>query len=229
MKTLGLIGGMSWVSTIDYYRLINEGVNHRLGGSQYARCVIHSFNFGDIEELNARQDWDAYLELVTDAAEGLVRAGAEGLVLCANTAHVVADRLALRLSIPLIHIADPTASAVERAGVATVALLGTRATMEGTFFIDRLTRRGIRVLVPAPDDRELIHATIFAELGKGILRPETRRRYQEIIGALVAAGADGVVLGCTEIPLLIKPSDCPVPTFDTTALHAEAAVDFALG
>lgn len=225
---LGLVGGTSWVSTIDYYRLINEGVSARLGGSQAARCVIHSFNFADIIELTKRHDWDAILDLVSEASVNLRKSGADAIVLCANTMHIIADRLEERVRLPLIHIVDATASEIRRAGIERVSLLGTRYTMELPFFKDRLAWHGISSVVPEPADREFIHDSIFSELGKNIIRDETRARYLSIIDSLAKQGAKGSILGCTEIPLLIKQEHTTVPVFDTTALHARAAVDFAV-
>jgi aspartate racemase len=226
-RTLGLIGGTSWVSTIDYYRLINEGVTARLGGNQSASCLIHSFNFGTIQELVFRQDWDAFFTVVAAAAENLVRSGAEAIVLCANTKHVVADRLAARIQVPIIHIVDATAERIAAAGLDRVALLGTRFTMEMDFFRDRLAQQGIVSSIPGDDDREFIHRTIFGELGSGIFSASTKARYVSIMEQLGTAGAQGVILGCTEIPLLIKPGDTAMPLFDTTAIHSAAAVEFA--
>lgn len=229
MKTLGLIGGTTWLSTIEYYRLLNEGINERLGGMQYARCLLYSLNFGDIVKINETQDWDAALELFGDAAMRLKNAGAEGLVLCANTAHVIADRLEKRVGLPLIHIADATARAIRGAGLERVSLLGTRYTMELSFFRDRLAWHGITAVTPSATERDFIHGTIFGELAKNVIKPETRARYLEIMDRMAQQeGARGAILGCTEIPLLIKQSDTKLPVFDTTALHARAAVDFAL-
>ncbi|HET9425618.1 MAG TPA: aspartate/glutamate racemase family protein [Gemmatimonadaceae bacterium] len=227
---LGLIGGISWVSTVEYYRLINEGVNARLGGLQFARCIIHSLNFADVAEINKRQDWDAALELLGAAGENLKRSGAEGLVICANTMHVIADRLEARVGLPLIHIADATALEIRRAGLERVSLLGTRYTMELPFFRDRLAWHGITAVMPNAEERDFIHDSIFSELAKNIVRPETRDRYLRIIERMEKQeGAKGSILGCTEIPLLIRQSDTAIPVFDTTALHSRAAVDFALG
>ena len=229
MKTLGLIGGISWLSTAEYYRLINEDVGVRLGGIQSARCIIHSLNFADVAEINARQDWDAALDLFGDAGAHLKRSGAEALVICANTMHVIAERLENRVGLPLIHIVDATAAEIRRAGLERVSLLGTRYTMELDFFKDRLAWHGITAVVPESADREFIHQTIFNELGKNIMREETRARYVSIIELMAKRnGAKGAILGCTEIPLLIKQGDTTVPVFDTTALHARAAVDFAM-
>jgi aspartate racemase len=228
MKTLGLIGGTTWLSTIEYYRLINEGVAARLGGNQAARCIVHSFNFGDIVEINKREDWDALFELVRDAAVNLRKSGVDGIVLCANTLHIIADRLEERVQLPLIHIVDATAAEIRRAGIERVSLLGTRFTMEKPFFKDRLAWHGITPTIPEPDDRAFIHESIFSELGKNIFTDETRARYVSIIESLSKQGARASILGCTEIPLLVKQTDTTVPVFDTTAIHARAAVDFAL-
>jgi aspartate racemase len=229
MKMLGLIGGTTWLSTVDYYRLLNEGVNERLGGMEYARCLMYSLNFGDIVKINERQDWDAALELFSDAATRLKNAGAEGLVLCANTAHVIADRLEKRIGLPLVHIADATAHAIRKAGLERVSLLGTRYTMELDFFKDRLAWHGVTGIVPNAAEREFIHGTIFGELARNVIKPETRARYIEIMERMEKQdGARGAILGCTEIPLLIKQSDTTIPVFDTTALHVRAAVDWAL-
>jgi aspartate racemase len=228
MKTLGLIGGTTWLSTIEYYRLLNEGVSARTGDVHTARCIIHSFDFADILEINKRQDWDACLELVAAAALNLKRSGAEGIVLCANTLHVVAERLEPRVGLPIIHVVDAVAAEIRRVGLERVSLLGTRFTMELPFFKDRLNWHGIGAIIPEPGDREFIHQSIFAELGKNVFRDETRARYLSIIASLDKQGARGSILGCTEIPLLIKQTDTTIPVFDTTALHARAAVDFAL-
>ena len=228
MKTLGLVGGTSWVSTVDYYRYLNEEINSRLGGNEFATCVIHSFNYGDIQKLTSKQDWDRLLEVVGAAADGLCNAGAEGIVLCANTMHLLADRLQERLNVPIIHLVEATAADIRRAELDVVILLGTRFTMEMDFFKERLLRHGIHTVIPEAADREFIHGTIFGELGRGECRPETKERYLEIIDSLTKAGAQGAILGCTEIPLLLKQSDSQVPLFDTTRLHASAAASFAL-
>jgi aspartate racemase len=228
MKPLGLIGGMSWVSTIDYYRGINERANARVGGMQYPTLMIHSINFADVAGFNARRDWDGLLEMTTVIGRHLRDAGAEGILLCANTAHIVAEPLQERVGLPVIHIADATAEAVKGAGLETVGLLGTRFTMELDFFKERLRRHGIETLIPSDDDRTFIHESIFAELGKGILRDETRARYIGAMEQLAANGAEGVILGCTEIPLLIKSEHSALPLFDTTSIHVGAAVEFIL-
>ena len=229
MKTLGLIGGISWLSTVEYYRYINEGVNARLGGLNNAKSIIHTLNMADVAEINKRQDWEAALALLGSAAVHLQRAGAEALVICANTMHVVADKLEQRAGIPLIHIADATAKEIRAQDIDRVAVLGTKYTMELAFFRDRLAWHGITAVIPTDAEREFIHDSIFSELAKNVITPATRDRYLAIIGRMAAEdGAGGAILGCTEIPLLIKQSDTNVPVFDTTALHARAAVDFAL-
>jgi aspartate racemase len=228
MKTLGLIGGTSWVSTIDYYRLINEGVNRRLGGNQFAECLIHSFNYADIQKLTFAGDWEGVEKKVADAAVGLRDAGAQGIVLCANTMHIVADGVRQATGLPLIHIVDAVAADVAKKGLERVALLGTRFTMEKDFFKDRLAAHRIRATIPGDSDREFIHGTIFGELAGGTFSRETKSRYLDIISAMAADGAEGALLACTEIPLVVKQQDTDVPVFDTTALHAEAAVEFAL-
>lgn len=229
MRTLGLIGGISWASTIDYYRGINEEVNRRLGGLQYPQLVIYSLNYAQVQDFGKRDAWHEFLELTTRIGNDLKRTGAEGLLLCANTAHIVADDLQQRLGIPVINIVDETARAIERQGLKTVALLGTRYTMEKEFFTERLRRRGITPLIPDDDDRAFIHATIFDELGRGEIIPATRTRYLDAIAKLEKQGAEGAILGCTEIPLLIKSGDWHQPLFDTTAIHVQAAADFITG
>jgi len=228
MKTLGLLGGTTYLSTIDYYRLINEGVNKRLGGDQHAKCILHSFNFADMVEFNKRRDWDGLLDVIGAAAMNLKASGADGLLLCANTLHVIAERLEKKVGLPLISIVDATAAEIRRNGLNRVSLLGTRYTMELSFFKDRLAWHGVSAVVPDEADRDFIHRSIFDELGKNIIRDETRDRYLKIIDALGRQGAQGSILGCTEIPLLIKQDDVSVPVFDTTAIHSRAAVDFAL-
>ena len=228
MKTLGLMGGMSWVSTIDYYKLLNEGVNTRLGGNSAAQLAMYSVNFAEIAEIVAAGDWDRFLVLATRACTALEASGADAIMLCANTAHIVADRLQPRLKVPLIHLVDSVAAEIKRAGLDRVSLLGTRITMEADFFRDRLKASGITATTPGKADRDWIHSTIFNELGKNIFLPATKQRYLDIIGGLAKDGAQGAILGCTEIPLIIKPDDLSAPSFDTTAIHANAAVDFAL-
>ena len=229
MKTIGLIGGMSWESTIPYYRLINETVRERLGGLHSAKVVVYSVDFHDIERLQHAGDWEASGEILAGAARSLAAAGAEFLVLCTNTMHRVAPAIATAAAIPLLHIADPTATAMRRAGYSTVGLLGTRFTMEEAFYRERLSERhGLRVLVPGPEDREIVHRVIYDELCQGVVTAESRGEYRRIMASLASQGAEAIVLGCTEISLLVSPQDSVVPLFDTTALHARAAAEEAL-
>ena len=228
MRRIGLLGGMSWESTELYYRIINEEVRTRLGGFHSARIVMASVDFADVEAMQAAGDWGAAGELLADEARGLEAAGAECLVLCTNTMHKVADAIEGAVDIPLLHLADVTAAAVRGAGLDRVALLGTRFTMEQPFYADRLRSHGIDVLVPEGDDLTLVHDVIYDELVLGVVRDESRAAYVDVVRRLAERGAGGVVLGCTEIELLIGPDDVDVPVFATTALHARAAVDFAL-
>ena len=230
MKTIGLIGGMSWESTVEYYRIVNEQVQRRLGGLHSARCVLYSFDFDDIETLQRRAAWDEATGRLIDAARAVERAGADFVVICTNTMHKMADDVAAAVSIPLLHIADATAERIKAAGVRKVGLLGTRFTMEEDFYAGRLRRpHGLEVVVPPESGRQVVHDVIYGELCRGEVRAASRQAYREIIAALVAAGCEGVILGCTEIGLLVKPADSPVPLFDTAAIHAEAAVEMALG
>jgi aspartate racemase len=229
VKTLGLLGGMTWHSTVDYYRLINEGVQARLGGSHSAELLLLSIDFVPIEKMQERGDWAGMGRVMGEWAKRLEDAGAEGLVICTNTMHRLADDVGRAIRIPIVHIADATAVAVKRAGLDAVGLLGTRYTMELDFYRGRLEKdHGLRVIVPDEAGRATVHDVIYRELTYGNLRDESRRAYGAIIEDLVRRGAQGVILGCTEIPLLVKQKDSPVPVFDTTALHAAAAVDFAL-
>jgi aspartate racemase len=229
MKTLGLLGGMSWESSAEYYRLVNEQVKARLGGLHSARCVLFSVDFAEIERLQQQGDWDTAGELLAQAAYQLELAGAELLVVCTNTMHRVAAAIQERIAIPFVHIADPTAEAIRRVKICTVGLLGTRFTMEQDFYRGRLVGRyGLNVLIPDAPDRETVHRMIYDELCLGQIVPASRIAYQAVIGRLVAAGAEAIILGCTEIGLLIGDQDSPVPLFDTTRLHAAAAVDMAL-
>jgi len=229
MKTIGLIGGMSWESTALYYRQLNEGAKARLGGLHSARVILYSVDFHDVERLQRSGEWDQAGELLADAARALSAAGADLLVLCTNTMHKVAPAIEKAVDLPLLHIADPTGDALRRAGVTRVGLLGTRFTMEQAFYRDRLSERhGLEVLVPQTDDRETVHRVIYEELCLGEIRAESRVAYQRIMTALVERGAQALILGCTEIGLLIGANDAPVPLFDTTALHATAALEAAL-
>jgi len=229
VKTLGLIGGTTWHSTVDYYRLINQGVQDRMGGHSSASMVMVSVDFAPVQALQDRGDWTELGRLMVRAAKTLEGAGAEAIVICANTMHQLAPDIEAAVRLPILHIADAAAAAVKARGLTSVGLLGTRFTMEMDFYRGRLEKgHGLEVLVPEAAEREIVHQVIYDELGRGIVREESRRAYIEIIEKLVRHGAQGVILGCTEIPLLIKEKDSPVPVFDTTALHAAAAVDFAL-
>jgi aspartate racemase len=230
MKTIGMIGGMSWESTLPYYRHVNEAIKARLGGLHSARLVLYSVDFHEIEQLQRSGDWQRAGALLGEAAVSLERAGAEFLVLCTNTMHKVADAIEQAVGIPLLHIADPTAEAIRASGLQRVGLLGTRFTMEQPFYRERLeSRHGIQVLVPDEADRLLVHRVIYEELCLGTVREESRQAYREVIARLVAQGAQAVILGCTEIGLLVGDADAAVPLFDTTLLHARAAADQALG
>lgn len=229
MRTLGLIGGMTWHSTADYYRLINEGIHERLGRSHSAEMVLLSVDFEPVEAMQESGDWAAMGRLMAAAARRLETAGAEGLVICANTMHRLAAEVTGAVRIPLLHIADAAAAAVKKSGLRTVGLLGTRYTMELDFYRGRLeAKHGLRVVVPEEPGRTTVHEVIYKELGHGLVREESRRAYVQVIEDLRRRGAEGIILGCTEIPLLVRPQDSPLPIFDTTALHAAAAVDFAL-
>ncbi|MDH6704025.1 aspartate racemase [Kitasatospora sp. MAA19] len=228
MKTLGLIGGMSWESTAEYYRLLNELTRDRLGGLHSAPLVLYSVDFAAVERLQSEGRWTEAGELLADAARSLEAAGAELLLICTNTMHKVADQVAAAVSTPLLHLADATARAVRAAGLRRVGLLGTAFTMEQDFYRARLAAHDLDVLVPDPDGRALVHRVIYQELCLGVVREESRAAYRRVIDDLVAAGAEGIILGCTEIELLVRPEDSPVPVFPTTRLHAEAAIDAAL-
>ena len=228
MKMIGLIGGMSWESSAQYYRLINEGVRAARGPSSSAKCLLWSFDFAEIALLQRLGDWDRQEKLLIDAAQRLELAGAQVLLICTNTLHKVAQGVQAAVQIPLLHIADPTGQAVAAAGLRKVGLLGTTFTMEQNFFKDRLAQFGLEVLVPKPDDRAAVHRIIYEELVAGQIHEASRAAYREVIARLVAAGAEGIILGCTEIMLLIGPQDSAVPLFDTVQLHAEAAVRLAI-
>ncbi len=229
MKTIGLIGGLSWYSTLDYYRYINQGVNERLGGDEAAELILYSVNFGEIKRLTVEGNWKDIAAIMIDAAKKIETAGAECVLLGANTMHHIAGEVAAAVRIPLLHIADAAAAAINQQKIRTVALLGTKYTMQFDFYRQKLTVHGITTIIPGPEDAEYINNSIYRELGKGIFREETLKRYQGIIARLIEQGAEGVILGCTEIPLLIQQADCPIPVFDTTKLHAAAAVEFSTG
>ncbi|MBU3062046.1 aspartate/glutamate racemase family protein [Nocardia sp. NEAU-G5] len=229
MRIIGLIGGMSWESTAEYYRLLNELTRERLGGLHSSRCIVYSVDFAEIERMQVAGEWERAGQVLAEAAKALEAAGAELLLICTNTMHKVADQVSDVVSVPLLHLADTTAAAVRTAGRTTVGLLGTAFTMEQDFYRGRLAERGLEVLIPGPADRDMVHRVIYDELCQGIIRPESRAAYRRVIDELVSRGAEGVILGCTEIELLIRPDDSPVPVFPTTRLHAEAAVAAALG
>lgn len=229
MRKIGLVGGMSWLSTIEYYRFINEGINAALGGSNFAECIIYSLNFDDLQKRISAGNWDAVAELISDAGEKLKQAGAEAIMLCANTAHAVADQVAEKVQLPVIHIVTATADAINKKGLKKVGLLGTKFTMEMDFFKQKLRQHNIEPIIPEDQDtRNYIQHTLINELGKDIIKPETKQAYLSIIDQLIERGAEGIILGCTEIPLLIGQADVSVPVFDTTRIHSEVGVKFML-
>ena len=228
MKTIGLVGGTTWVSSADYYKLINEKVNQQLGGLNFAQCILYSFNFADIKKLIDEQDWVTILNLVTGVCRHLISAGAEGIILCANTMHLIADDLSSNINVPIIDITEATAKTIKHQGLKRVGLLGTKFTMENDFFKKKLLAYQIDTVIPCEIDRSFIHTSIFDELGKGILQETTKHRYLQIIDTLTKEGAEGIILGCTEIPMLIKQIDCLIPLFDTLSLHVEDVVKFLL-
>lgn len=229
MKTIGLIGGMSWESSLEYYRILNETVKERLGGLHSAKCIMYSVEFAEIEMLQHAGRWDEAAQKMVEAGQSLERAGADFLVLCTNTMHKLAPELEAGVSIPLLHIADATAEAIKTAGISRVGLLGTRFTMEQAFYRQRLEEKHrLQVFIPDDADRELVHNVIYGELCLGVVKPESRRGFVAIIDKLVASGAQGIILGCTEIESLIRQEDTTMPVFPTTRIHATAAVDYAL-
>ncbi len=229
MRTIGMLGGMSWESTALYYRLTNELVRDRMGGLHSARIVLASVDFAEVEALQVAGDWDRAGELLGAEAARLEAAGADFLVLCTNTMHKVAPAIEAAVGIPLLHLGDATGTAVRAAGLDTIGLLGTGFTMSQDFYRDRLASHGLRVLVPGEHDQRMVHRVIYDELCLGVVRAESRAAYVEVVGALVARGAQGVVLGCTELELLLAQDDLTVPVFPTTRIHVEAAVERALG
>jgi aspartate racemase len=229
MKMIGLIGGMSWESSAEYYRILNQGVRDRLGPTASARCLLWSFDFSEIERLQHDGDWPALTDRMIDAARRLETAGADVLIICTNTMHRMAESVQEAVPVPLLHIADPTAERIKAAGLHRIGLLGTAFTMEQDFYKGRLAdKHALDVLVPGEADRATVHRIIYEELVAGIVTPASRDAYREIIARLVARGAEAVILGCTEIMLLVGPGDSTVPLFDTTAIHAEAAIELAL-
>jgi aspartate racemase len=229
MKTIGLIGGMSWESSIEYYRIINEAVKQRLGGLHSAKCIMHSVDFAEVEPLQHEGRWEEAAEHMVRAAQSVEAAGADFLMLCTNTMHKTAEEIEKGVSIPLLHIADATAEKIKSDGLTKVGLLGTRFTMEDNFYKGRLIERhSLSVLAPDEAQRKIVHQVIYEELCLGEIRPASRQKFAEIMDGLVSQGAEAVILGCTEIGLLVGVDDCRVPVFDTTEIHAEAAVDLAL-
>jgi aspartate racemase len=229
MKTIGMIGGMSWESSLEYYRIVNETVKSRRGGFHSARCVMYSVDFAEIEQFQHAGDWDSATRLLQDAARSLERAGADFFIICTNTMHLMADEVEAAVTIPLLHIVDVTAEAIQAQRHSTVGLLGTRFTMEQDFYKGRLKdRHGISVLIPGEEERTTIHNILYKELCLGEIRSASQETFREIIGRLAARGAEGVILGCTEIPLIVRAEDYHLPLYDTTSLHAQAAVTYAL-
>ena len=229
MRRIGLLGGMSWESSAEYYRLLNVLVRERLGGLASAECLLYSVNFAEIEAMQVEGRWEDAGTRLAEAARSLEAGGADLVLLCTNTMHKVADVVAGAVAVPLLHLGDTTADAVRRAGHSTVGLLGTAFTMEQDFYRDRLASHGLTVLVPDAEDRALVHRVIYEELCLGVVRPESRVAYVSVVERLAVAGAEGVVLGCTEIELLIGQGDVDLPVFPTTRLHVEVALDLALG
>jgi len=229
MKVIGLIGGMSWESTLEYYRIINESVRDELRGLHSAKCVLYSVDFAEVAELQRQGQWAEAAQLLTSAAQSVEKAGADFVLICTNTMHKLADLIQAGIGIPLLHIADATAEKVKQAGLQRVGLLGTRFTMEDGFYRDRLTNQhGLQVVIPNPEDRANVHRIIYEELCVGTIRPESKVQLAGIMSRLVEMGAQGIILGCTELGLLLDAGDTHVPLFETTRLHALAAVEYAL-
>lgn len=229
MKTIGLIGGMSWESSVEYYRIINETTREKLGGLHSAKSLMVSVDFAEIERLQHEDRWEEAAQILLDCAKDLERGGADFILLCTNTMHKVADQITSGINIPFLHIADATAEVIVKAGIRKIGLLGTRFTMEHDFYKDRLIKNyGLEVLVPEEGEREIVHRVIYDELCLGQVREASRQRYKEIMQSLVDRGAQGIILGCTEIELLIRQGDCTVPLFPTSRIHAVAAVEKAL-
>ena len=227
-NTLGIIGGMSWESTQTYYQLINQGIKQRLGGLHSADILIHSLDFAPIEALQMQGDWEEMAQILADSGKRLKQAGATGLLIATNTMHKVADRVIEATDLPLIHIADTTAQAIKAQGLSNIALLGTNFTMTQDFYKQRLLDAGLTVIIPNESQRDDIHCIIYDELCQGQILENSRQRYQQVITSLAQQGAEGVILGCTEIGLLISQEDSPIPVFDTTVIHANSAVEFLL-
>ena len=229
MKTIGMIGGMSWESSIEYYRIINQAVRTELGGLHSAKSIMYSVEFAEIEALQHQDRWDDAARIMVSAARSIEAGGADFVIICTNTMHKLYDSVQDGIKIPMLHIADATAEAVKARGIEKIALLGTRFTMEENFYKGRLVQNyGLEVIIPVDEDMEIIHRVIYDELCAGIIKPDSKQSYADIIERLVKEGAEGIILGCTEIGLLVKQGDSPVPLFDTTEIHAQAAVKYAL-
>jgi aspartate racemase len=228
MKTLGLIGGTTWVSTIDYYRLINQQVNKKLGGLNSAKILLYSVNFAEFNPPTDPSEWGTLTGKFSEISQNLEKAGADCIVFCANTPHIIADDIQRIINVPIISIAEETAKVVSQQNYKKVGLLGTRITMEQPFYKDKLMKYGVSVIIPDYEERKFIHSSILDEMAKEIFKKETKQKYLKIIDKLIKDGAEGIILGCTEIPILIKQSDVSVPLFDTTLIHATAIADFAL-
>ena len=228
MKTIGIIGGLSWFSTTVYYKTINELTNQRLGGSHSARILLYSVDFNDFKTLQEKNDWEGIEKLLTDIAQRLEKAGANCIVMATNTPHLVADIISQKIKIPLLHIAEETAKEITSQKINKVGLIGTKFTMENSFFKNRLAKYDIEAIIPNNSDRDFIHNSIFEELTKGIFKAETKNKYVQIIAELEKQGAKGIIFGCTEISLLLNQTDLSIMLFDTTSIHSRAAVDFAL-
>ena len=228
MKTIGLVGGITWHSSLDYYRIINEQINTMLGEDNTAKIILYSINYGEIKKLTHEENWDQIINIICHAAKKIEQAGADCLLIGANTMHKIADEVQSSINIPLIHIADATAKEIKKKNISTIALLGTKYTMQFNFFRDKLAEYEIETIIPGEEDVQMVNDSIYNELAKGIILSQTKQNYLHLINKLIEQGAEGIILGCTEIPLLIKQQDCSVPVFDTTYIHAMAAVNFAL-
>ncbi|MFJ7466964.1 aspartate/glutamate racemase family protein [Peribacillus frigoritolerans] len=228
MKTIGLIGGMSWESSLEYYRIINEEVKAKLGGLHSAKCILYSVDFEEIERCQAEGDWESSGKLLGDAALSLEKAGADMILICTNTMHKVIGHIEENVSLPILHIADSTAKQIQKSKISTVGLLGTKYTMEQDFYKTRIETNGIKVLIPNEEDRKVINKVIYEELCLGEIQQSSREYYKKVIKGLVDDGAEGIILGCTEIGLLVKPEDSEVPLFDTAVIHAIESVNMAL-
>ena len=228
MKTIGIIGGLSWLSSIEYYRMLNEQVNERMGGVHAGKIILYSVNFAEIKLLTEQDRWDEMTNMICDIAKKLEQAGADCILIGANTMHKIAGEIQQSINIPVIHIAEATAIEIKKHNLEKVALLGTKYTMQMDFFKDKLSAQGITTLIPGEEEIGFINEAIYTEMGKGIFLPATKAKFLDIVNDLISQGAEGIIFGCTEIPLLIKPGDCSVPVFDTTKIHSLAAVRFAL-